>query len=155
MKNLEMHDLLQFLRETPFFAELDAKYIEHIAEHHTVREVKAGEVFLKYGEEAEFFNLIYKGEVSLGVMNDDELVTISELTRKDYIGWSAIVPPHTWSFDAKAKTDLVLICLDGLVLRQMCKDDFSFGAQMMTCTAMAITDRLTAARVALIESVAE
>ena len=68
------------------------------------------------------------------------------LGKNDIVGWSWLVPPHEWHFDAVAKTPVKAIVLDGKYLRAKCEEDPELGYELLKRLTAHVIERLTALR---------
>ena len=69
----------------------------------------------------------------------------------DVVGFSWLVPPYTWQFDARALAQTVAVSLDGLCLRGKCEEDTRLGFYLMQRVATVAVRRLQAARLQLLD----
>ena len=65
------------------------------------------------------------------------------------VGWSWLVPPHRWFFDARAVTDVSAVTVDAAALRELCEADPAFGYALLQQVASVMLERMQAARVRL------
>ena len=47
------------------------------------------------------------------------------------LGWSWLIPPYRWSFDARAVAPTSVIVVDGERLREACESDLKLGYELM------------------------
>jgi CRP/FNR family cyclic AMP-dependent transcriptional regulator len=98
-----MEDLKNILAEHPFFKGLNEEYFALIVGCASNMRVDAGKMIHREGEEANHFYLIRSGKVTLQIMTPNKgPVIIETLEEGDILGWSWLVPPYTWHFDARA-----------------------------------------------------
>ena len=69
----------------------------------------------------------------------------------EVLGWSWLVPPYKWHFDARSLTDTRALALDGRCLRGKFENDHELGYEMMTRFAQLMTQRLEAASLQLLD----
>jgi len=101
----------------PFFEGLDARLIATADAHAVEREYAAGDVLFREGEVAGAFYLVFEGRVALEVAAADrERLTIQTIGPKDVLGWSWLVPPHRWRFDARAVKATRVLVVDSRAL---------------------------------------
>jgi hypothetical protein len=70
----------------------------------------------------------------------------------EVLGWSWLVPPYRWHFDARAATPVLALALDGECVRVKCERDEGLGYQVLKRFAPVIAHRLEITRARLIES---
>ncbi|MBL8222353.1 MAG: cyclic nucleotide-binding domain-containing protein, partial [Bryobacterales bacterium] len=76
------------------------------------------EYIFRQGEEANHFYLIRQGKVTKEISPpQSEPLVVQTLEEGDILGWSWLVPPYQWKYDAKAVTMTRAIALDGACLR--------------------------------------
>jgi CRP-like cAMP-binding protein len=67
------------------------------------------------------------------------------------LGWSWLIPPYQWRFDAQALELTRAIALDAKCLRTKCEEDHDLGYAFMKQFALVISERLQAARLQLLD----
>ena len=142
----------QLLGEVPTFAGLAPEWLELIAGCGVNRGFEAGEWLAREGEEADTFFVIRRGRVALetGAPGPGALM-IETLGEGSVVGWSWLVPPYRWSFDARALEPVRAIAFDGACLRGKCDRDKALGYALMRRFAAVMLDRLQATRVQLLD----
>ena len=69
----------------------------------------------------------------------------------DVVGWSWLIPPYRWTFDARATQDTSAIAFDGVCLRGKCESDATLGYAMLQRVVQVMSARLHSARVRLLD----
>jgi len=147
-----MEDLKKILIEHSFFKGLNEEYTSLIVGCASNVRVDAGKMILKEGEEANHFYLIRSGKVKIQLMTPNKgPVIIETLTEGDILGWSWLVPPYTWHFDAKAAELTRMVALDGKCLRNKCENDHNLGYELLKRFADLIMKRLESTRLQLMD----
>ena len=140
------------LAEHPFFSGLDPRYLELAAGCASNMRFDAGQLILREGEEAEHFYLIREGKVALEVSAPGRgSLTIQTLGGGDVLGWSWLVPPYNWHFDARAVEMTRAIIFDGKCLREKCEADHDLGYALLKRVASGLGQRLDATRFRLLD----
>jgi CRP-like cAMP-binding protein len=67
----------------------------------------------------------------------------------DVLGWSWLVPPYRWHFDARALEPTCAIVIDGLCLRGRFQRDHDLGYEITQRFAGIISNRLVSTRTQL------
>lgn len=147
-----METLEETLSEHPFFQGLEPGYLQLAAGCASNTRFDAGEFIFREGEEANQFYLIRHGKVSLEVFapNRGSLV-IQTLDEGDILGWSWLIPPYQWRFDAKALELTRAIALDGKCLRNKCEEDHDLGYELLKRFTAILGQRLDATRFQLLD----
>lgn len=147
-----METLERILAEHPFFAGLDARHIQLIVGCATNVRFDAGQFIFREGEEANEFYVIRHGKVALEVFVPGRgPVTIQTLGEGEILGWSWLIPPYHWHFNARAIELTRAIALDGKCLRAKCEDDHDLGYELLKRFAHIVEQRLEATRLQLLD----
>jgi hypothetical protein len=67
------------------------------------------------------------------------------------VGWSWMVPPHRWQFDARVLEPTGAIVFDGKALREQCERDHELGYSLLKRLVSVIAGRLAATRLQLLD----
>jgi len=147
-----MEDLTKILRSHPFLSDLDDIYIKQIAGCASNVVFRENEFIFREGEEAKRFYLLRTGKVALEI-NGREKGRIRVLTigPGQILGWSWIVLPYRWHFDAEVLEDVRAIALDGECLRKKFDADPKLGYEMLVRFSQIVEQRLNVARIQLID----
>ena len=147
-----MRTLAQYLPEHPFFAGLDDDAMELVVGCARNVHFRAGEVLFRTGEPADTFYVIREGRVGLDVHDPRRgSLQIASLGDGEVVGWSWLVPPYQWMFDAHAVTPVRAVALDGACLRDKCQSDCALGYALMQRVAHVMYERLQDARMRLLD----
>ncbi len=145
-----MRGIDQLLQEHPFFAGLDD--VALLAGCAANRHVHAGDYLFREGDPAETFFVVRRGRVAIEVHSPTAgSLVIETLDAGEVLGWSWLVPPFRWQFDARAVESTDLMVIDGACLRGKCDDDPALGYALMQRVAQVMLDRLQATRVRLLD----
>ena len=149
---MEVHDLGGVLAEHPFLSGLKPEHLALVAGCASNRRLDAGEYVAREGDQADEFYLLREGQLALEVFAPEfgarRILTLHE---GDVVGWSWLLEPHVWKFDARAVTAIRMIAVDGKCLRGKCELDFELGYRFYQRVARLIEDRLTATRLQLLD----
>lgn len=147
-----METLEAVLAEHPFFKGLEAQYLELVVGCATNTRFEAGKYIFHEGEEADRFYLIRHGKVALEVFAPNRgAITIQTLEAGEILGWSWLIAPYRWRFDAKALELTRAIALDAKCLRGKCEEDHDLGYELLKRFAYIIGQRLEAARLQILD----
>lgn len=147
-----MRGIDALLHEHPFFAGLDAEALTLLAGCAANRRFKVGEYLYRQGEPAETFFLIRRGRVAIEA--HDEVrgpLVIETVDEGEVLGWSWLVPPHRWLFDARAVDPTSVVVFDGTCLRDKCDADPRLGYAVLQRVAAVMYARLQGTRVRLLD----
>lgn len=147
-----MRGIDQLLQEHPFFAGLGGDALTLVAGCAVNRHVDAGTYLYREGDPAETFFVIRRGRIAIEVHSPTAgSLVIETLDAGEVLGWSWLVPPFRWQFDARAVDTTDLMVIDGACLRGKCDDDPVLGYALMQRVAHVMLDRLQATRVRLLD----
>ncbi|MDO8140726.1 MAG: cyclic nucleotide-binding domain-containing protein [Candidatus Brocadiales bacterium] len=147
-----MQTLKQYLEEHPFFKGIKPHHLENILGCATSVQFDAGQHILREGEEANNFYIIILGKVTLEIFTPDRgPINIQTIGEGDVLGWSWLIPPYHWHYDARAIELTRAIALDGKCLRIKCEDDHDLGYELLKRFTHIITSRLEATRLQLLD----
>jgi CRP-like cAMP-binding protein len=142
----------QYLPQHPFFAGLGEDVIALVAGCAVNTHFRAGELLFREGEPADTFYVLRRGRVSLEVRPPaGPPVVVDAAHADDVVGWSWLVPPHRWLFDARATEETSAIAFDGGCLRGRCETDPAVGYALLQRVVRVMSDRLQSARVRLLD----
>ncbi len=147
-----MENLERVLAEHPFLKGLEARHIELLAGCTSNVVFKPGEFIFREGEDADKFYLIRHGKVVVETFVPQKgPLLIRTRTKDDVFGWSWMIPPYKWHFDARAMELTRGLALDGKCLRGKCEEDHDLGYELMKRFATLIAERLEATRLQLMD----
>jgi len=147
-----MRDLEQTLKEHPFLKDLDAEYIKLLVGCASNVVFKPGEFLIREGENADAFYFIRHGRVLIEThVPQKGTIIIRSREAGEILGWSWLVPPYRWHFDARAVDLTRAIALDGKCLREKCENDHDLGYEVMRRFVVVIAERLEATRLQLLD----
>ncbi len=136
----------------PFFSGVPFEYIVKLAVCADATTYETGDWIIREGDDASHFFLITAGHVALETHSPERgSVCVQTLGRGDIIGWSWLIPPYHWRFDARAREHTSAIRLDAARLREYCEEDHSLGYELMKRVSEVFVNRLEAARVQLLD----
>ena len=147
--------ITKYLTQHPSFDGLDPAQVALIASHAQLVHFAPGErLFSRDGDAREFF-IVRDGTVTVGVPAiEGEALEIQRVGPDSMLGWSWLIPPYRWSFDARAVVPTSVIAFDGEKLREACESDLKLGYELMKRFAHLMAKRLNAARMAAIRQYA-
>jgi CRP-like cAMP-binding protein len=147
-----METLEPILKQHPFFEGLDAAHLNLIVGCASNTRFQAGAYLFRTGEEASQFFLIRQGRVAIEMYAPQRPpIVIQTLEEGDVLGWSWLIPPHRWRFDARAVSPARAIALDGKCLRTKCEENHDLGYEILKRFAHVVSERLEATRMQLLD----
>ena len=76
---------------------------------------------------------------------------VATVDEGDVVGWSWLVPPYRWFFDARAVTEVSAVSVDAGCLREKCDEDPALGYALMQRVAQVMYQRLQSARIRMLD----
>jgi len=147
-----METLEPLLAEHPFLKSIEPRYLQLIVGCASNARFNPGEFLFHEGEEANQFYIIRHGKVALEVFAPERgPIIIDTLGEGDIIGWSWLIPPYYWRFDARAVELTRAIALDGKCLRTKCEQDHDLGYELLKRFSSIVVERLEATRLQLLD----
>lgn len=147
-----MAGLAPELAKHPFFEGLADDHLATVADCANEARFAVGEPIFHEGEAADRFYVIRSGRVTVEVFRLDQgPIVVQELASGDLLGWSWLVPPYRWRFDARAREETLAYAIDGCSLRARCDQDPSLGYALLRRIAAAMERRLMGARQELLK----
>lgn len=147
-----METLEKVLAEHPFVKGLEKEHIQLILGCAKNVVFEAGKYLFKENEEANSFYIIRNGKIALEIYSSKKgAIIIQTVGEGEMIGWSWMVPPYRWKFDARAIELTRLIELDGTCLRNKCESDPKLGYEIMKRLANVFEQRINSLRLQFLD----
>jgi len=146
-----LETLEPIIRQHPFLQGLEPQYLKLIVGCASNMRFKADQLLFHEGEEANQFYMIREGKVALEIPAAPRPIVIQTVREGDVLGWSWLVPPYRWRFDARALDPTRAIALDGKCLRTKSEEDHNLGYELMKRFSNVMVERLEATRLQLLD----
>lgn len=145
-----METLVTFLEEHPLLQGISPEDLRIVVGCATTVRFNPGEMIFHEGDEANQFYIIRQGlvEISVGTAECGAVV-IQTLGERDILGWSWLVPPYRWHFDARCVEITRAVALDGKALRVLCEEDYRLGYELSRRCVGTMEERLHGMRLRL------
>src|ERR1035437_6489432 len=148
----DMRTIEQYLPDHPFFAGMDPRALAIVAGCATNVSFAPGEYLFRTGQPADNFYVMRRGRVSLQLHSPAAgAMVVDTADAGDVVGWSWLVPPYSWLFDARAVEPTGAVSFDGRCLRDRCEQDPQLGYELMKLVTQVMFSRLTAARLRMLD----
>lgn len=142
----------QLIYDQQFLAGMKPEFTKFLAEHAHRRQLDRDEILFRYDAEAEHFHLVVSGTVAIEVAAiEGPPLELQELGPGSILGWSWLIPPYRWSFQARAKEPGEIIEFDGRAVRDRCEADAEFGYEILKRFSALMSERLSSAREQMME----
>ncbi|WP_440996525.1 Crp/Fnr family transcriptional regulator [Arhodomonas sp. SL1] len=140
------------LAEEAFFSDLDPKILDVLAKHARERTLERNEILFGHGDPAQHFYLLRDGRIVIEVPAiEGPSLEVQELDAGHVLGWSWLIPPYRWSFQARADEPTHVVEFDGESIRARCDEDPMMGYVVLKRFASLMSERLDAARQKMME----
>ncbi len=140
-------DLTDYLQNTSIFKDMPASLIQSLVDAGQVKEYKTGKCLFKQGDDAKHFYIVLSGRVAVEIPSIyGPPLVVQKLDENKVLGWSWLISPYKWTFEANAETDLQVIEFNGQQLLAACEADANLGYQLMKHFATLMSERLHEAR---------
>ncbi|HLX62968.1 MAG TPA: cyclic nucleotide-binding domain-containing protein [Planctomycetota bacterium] len=149
---MQIHSLEPMLAEHPFFKGFNDKHVALLTGCAANVAFDAGEFVFREGKEANHFYVIRHGRVALEAAAPAQKPLILQTRQAgDILGWSWLIHPYHWMFDARATEHTRAVALDGKCLRRKCEEDHELGYEMLKRFAYIMEQELDATRLQLLD----
>ena len=147
-----MQTIEPLLAQHPFLKGLDPAHLKLLVSCASNMTYEPGDFIFREGQDADSFYIVRQGKVVIETYSPEHGPIVIQ-TRGDgeILGWSWLIPPYHWHFDARAEERARVIVLDGKCLREKCESDHNLGYELMKRFAVIIAERLEATRLQLLD----
>jgi CRP/FNR family cyclic AMP-dependent transcriptional regulator len=143
----------EFLRRYPFFASLDEKQLEVIANITQEKTYPKGALLVKENSDATILALLVEGDIDLIFSGGGEgaisNALVGSIAAGEVYGVSSLIEPYCYTATVKATMPVRVLEIDGLALRAMVEKDPKMGYVVMRNVAIAVLERLKYTQVEL------
>jgi CRP-like cAMP-binding protein len=139
------------LAQHPFVSRLTTEQIEALSACATLERFGPGATIFREREPATACYLLRGGRVALQLHAPDGPLILETLEGEQVLGWSWLVPPHRWRFDAVAQEGVEAITLDAERTRSLLLDDPQLASVVKQQLLVVLADRLERTRVRLLD----
>jgi len=145
--------MAELVASHPFLKDLDPHQQRLLADCAMEKSFEADELIFREGDPANRFYLILEGKVTLeSYVQDRGRVEIQTIGSGDVLGWSWLLPPYYWQFDARAVERTKAIFFYATPLRDEAEADHELGYELYKRISAVMLKRLQATRRHLLES---
>lgn len=147
-----VENLESVLAEHPFLKGFDKKRLKLLAGCAKNVRWKQGAFIFHSGGKADNFYIIRDGKVSLEISAPGRgHVVFQTLGAGEAVGWSWLIPPYKWVFDARALENTRAVAFDGKCLRDKCEKDNGLGYDLFKRISAVMVEMLQSARLQLMD----
>ena len=147
LKNPSTESLDRALANHPFLSGLSSHQIQLLRDFAMPAQFAPNEVLFREGDPANRFYLLKSGRVALESFGISKgRVLIQTLYGGDVLGWSWLLPPYVWHFDARALDYTEAVFIYATPLREECENDHELGYELFKRMSEIMMRRLQATR---------
>lgn len=140
-------EILEHLRQHSSLSELDDSVLQYLSDCARKQSIKTGDVLFRHGDPADAFYLVLSGQILIEIPAiSGPSLEIQRLCHGKILGWSWLIPPYKWTFQARAETDTEILEFDGAAVLARCEEDPAFGYAVLKKFSALMSERLEAAR---------
>ena len=142
MKNAESQ-----LRSHSFVKTFSSETVDLLATNAKMVIFEPGHLILSYQQPAEHLWLLTEGQVVLSsLLPGAQKQTIETLNAPAVLGWSWLLEPYRWHFDATARHQVSAIEINAKVLREHMNNDAQLSSELYPKFFELVVERLQASR---------
>ena len=146
------NDMVAWLRGTEFLKALSSEDLHKLAALCSRQTLPAGAVLFEQGEVRHTVYVLSEGLVALEVcLPRRGCIRIQTLGPGDLLGWSALLADGCMTARALTLEPTTLLAFEAEPLKRLCEEDHDVGYAVMRQTAVALSRRLLAARLQLLD----
>jgi CRP-like cAMP-binding protein len=140
-------NIRQKIAATRLFAGLADEALDFLAEHAEEKRLAEGKVLFHQGDRATQFFMILDGHLSLEVPAiEGPVLELQDIGPGQIAGWSWLIPPNRWHFQARARTAIHYLEFDGEAILAHCEANPKFGYHVVMRFSALMSERLDFAR---------
>ena len=139
--------IIEYLSAHEFFSELSEDVLKFLSECASTRTIKKGQILFRQDERADKFFVVRNGRISIQIPAlMGPTLEIQTLGKDQILGWSWLISPYQWNFQAKTEEDSELLEFDGTAILARCEQEPKFGYELLKMFAGLMSERLDAVR---------
>lgn len=144
---MDQSEIIELLSGQEFFSELNEQQLAWLAEQAVEREFRTDELVARQGERADRFYLLLEGELGVEVPAIvGPKLEVTQLRPQQIFGWSWLIKPYKWHFNARATEPTRVLDFDGGAILARCEQDHDFGYLLLKRFSSLMAHRLESAQ---------
>jgi CRP/FNR family cyclic AMP-dependent transcriptional regulator len=149
---MSVHGLDVVLKEHPFLEGLDPEYLLLLTGCARNARFAEGEYLWREGETADNFFLVRAGQVALEIYVPQRgELRVETVGEGEVLGWSWMLKPYKWHFDARAVSEVRAVEIDARCIRKKAQEDKAFGYEFLMRFSKVMQERLEATRLRVLD----
>ena len=140
-------EIAEHIENSDFFGGLEAEHRDWLAEHANETGFEDGQLLARHGDKADRFFLVLQGElvVEVPALTGPSL-EVTRLGPGKIFGWSWLIEPYRWHFNARASGETRVLDFDGLAILKRAEDEPRFGYALLRRFSALMGTRLESAQ---------
>ena len=136
------------VKEADLFKGLNVKQLQRLSRLFIEKGFQAGEVIFSQGEPAQNLYILMEGEVTLGIKAKGQIdITAYAVNKKgEVFGLPCLIKPYQNNVSATCTKKTKVLCIPGLTLRKLMKNNSGLGVEIMNKIAETYLNRLNSTR---------
>lgn len=144
--------VIDMLARQPFFRAMAPAQIQTLAGCAREVDFEKGESVLRQGDYAHRVYIILEGKVAIQIHGPQQAgLLVQTVHDNEMLGWSWLIPPYKWHFDAVAMEPTRAIAIDAACLRGKMETDPGLGYELLKRVVDVMAQRLHATRFQLLD----
>jgi CRP/FNR family transcriptional regulator, cyclic AMP receptor protein len=149
---MPIQTLEPILAEHAFFKGLQSAHLQLLIGCASNVKFAADSHIFREGEEADHFYILREGKVAIEIpVGHRNGIVIETIGPEDVLGWSWLVAPYRWRFDARVIEPTRAIALDAKCLRGKSEQDHELGFELLSRVLQVVEQRLQSTRMQLLD----
>lgn len=135
------------LEKSEFFGDLETEHRQWLSEHAAETQFEDGQLVARHGDKADRFFLVLEGElvVEVPALTGPSL-EITRLGPGKIFGWSWLIEPYRWHFNARAAGATRVLDFDGKAILERAESESKFGYALLRRFSALMGTRLESAQ---------
>lgn len=139
--------IIEVLEDAEFFSLLEPADREWLAEQATETRFEEGQLVARQGDEANRFFLVLEGELLVEVPAiTGPPLEVTRLGPGKIFGWSWLIEPYRWHFNARAAVATRVLDFDGRAILERAEAEPKFGYALLRRFSALMGTRLESAQ---------
>lgn len=144
--------LREDLAKFELFEGFNSDELDTVANVSRQRELEADTLLFQEGEPARNLYLVESGDVLIEIETaTGKNLPIQRLSSRDVLGWSWLVPPKEWKFDARTVDEARVLEVDGQELESVFESNLELGNRFKDRLIEMLAERVTQIRYKLLD----
>ncbi|MFN8673370.1 MAG: cyclic nucleotide-binding domain-containing protein [Candidatus Sericytochromatia bacterium] len=149
---MNKNEIKTHIKEHLFFKHFKENEIDILEKCASIKNFEEDDFLTTIREEAKVFYLITNGSVTLQLFSHEKgIIELEKLESEDLLGWSWLIAPYKWHFDAIAVEKTQAICFDAVAIKKEMENNTEFGYKMYKIFTPIIIERIQAERKNLLD----